>query len=280
MFNKQAPIGVFDSGVGGLTVVKEILKQLPAESVIYFGDTAHVPYGHRSPEELLGFADSITRFLIAKGVKMIVVACNTSSSLSLNYLQRQFSLPIVGVIEPGIITAAQQTKNKKIGVIATEATIKSGVHKRIFGQIDPEIKVFAQACPAFVPLVEAGKLDTPETRQKAAEYLAPIVLGEADTLILGCTHYPYLIPVLRDILGPDVDLIDPAEKTVKLAAKVLEEQQLLALAPVAANQYEFYVSGDPDQFYRSGRMFLQIINQVSHVNLDDYARQGNLAQRG
>ncbi len=268
-------IGIFDSGVGGLTVVREVLEQLPGQQVIYFGDTLHVPYGSRPVDQLISFAESITNFLLNQGAQMIIIACNTSASVSMGHLRSRFPVPIIGVVHPGARSAAKLTRNKKVGVIATEATIKSGSHAKYMGLLDPNIQVFGQACPLFVPLVEAGLADSPKAKDVAATYLKPLQKQGIDTLILGCTHYPFLSPVIQEILGPGVELIDPARETVREAGEILEE--LHPLEPVLPafggsgvnlDNY-YYVSGDPELFQAVGSPFLSgRMNEVAKAELD------------
>ena len=218
------PIGVFDSGVGGLSVVREILKQLPDESIVYFGDTARVPYGGRPPEEIVAFGDQILSFLLQFDVKVVVAACNTSTSVSLPVLRRKYHLPLLGVVEPGVRAALQVTGNRRIGVLATAATVNSGSYTRGFQAYDPGVTVFAQACPQFVPLVESGQIDGPEVRAAARQYLQPLQDAGVDTIVLGCTHYPFLAPVIRELAGEAVKVVDPAEETVKELAALLALQ--------------------------------------------------------
>ncbi len=267
----EQPIGLFDSGVGGLTVAEEIFRQLPAESIIYFGDTAHVPYGSRKAEELISFADDIVSFLLLQGVKIIVDACNSTSSVALPYLKKKYSVPIIGVVEPGVELGLKLSVNRKIGLIATEATIKSGAHKRYALKLDPTVKIYEQACPLFVPLVEAGEIETPRTLEIASKYLAPLKNAGIDTLILGCTHYPFLAPVLRSILGPEVTLVDPAVETVNILRKIMWKKKVFASKgqlPV----YRFYVSGDVYSFKEVGGKLIRVpdlLNSTCPVNLDE-----------
>ncbi|WP_236683265.1 glutamate racemase [Neomoorella thermoacetica] len=245
------PVGVFDSGVGGLTVAREITRQLPAETIIYFGDTAHVPYGSRPVDELIHFADTIVGFLIARGAKAIVDACNTTSAVALPYLQQKYSIPIIGVIEPGVEAALQATKNGRIGVIATEATIASDAHRRALLSRGKEVQVFTRACPPFVPLVEAGIVAGPRVEGVVAECLESLLQAGIDTLILGCTHYPFLAPVIQDLAGPGVTLVDPAAATVRELKSVLAAGGGLR-GPHGSRAHEFYVSGDPRSFNEVG----------------------------
>lgn len=247
------PIGIFDSGVGGLTVVRFVFKYLPFERIIYFGDTAHVPYGSRTPNEIIKFGDQIVSFLLKFGVKAVVAACNTSSSLSLSFLQKKYSVPILGVIKPAVKAALRVTSNKRIGLIATEATVRSGAYDRNFLLCDRDVKVFSQACPLFVPLVEEGKIETGEAYQIARQYLEPLRDSGIDTLVLGCTHYPYLSPVISKILGPEVTLVDPAEETVKELVFLLGEN---TSGENKLPQHRFFVSGSAASFYKVGQKFL------------------------
>ncbi len=245
------PVGVFDSGIGGLTVAREIIRQLPAETIIYYGDTAHVPYGSRTVEELREFADTITAFLIARGAKAIVDACNTTSAVALPYLKKKYSVPIIGVIEPGVTEALRATRNGRIGVIATEATVASNAHEKAIHALAGEVRVFARACPKLVPLVEAGLVSGPEVEAAVAEYVQPLIEAGIDTLILGCTHYPFLAPVIQEVAGPGVTLIDPAAATVRELKQVLAAGGGLRGAHYS-KAHSFFVSGDARLFTRVG----------------------------
>ncbi len=249
------PIGIFDSGVGGLTVVKHVLVSLPGVPVLYFGDTAHVPYGGRAPEEIISFGDQIVSFLLGLGAGIIVAACNTSSSISLPVLRRKYNVPFLGVVEPGVRAALRVTRSLRIGVLATAATVQSGAYLRCFRALNPEARVFLQACPLFVPFVEAGMLTGPEVREAARSYLAPLLEAGVDTIILGCTHYPFLMPVLAEIAGPEVFLVDPAEETVRELVGLYAE---LAggLPPPSRARHRFFASGPVDSFYTVGRLLL------------------------
>lgn len=273
------PIGIFDSGVGGLTVVRFLFRELPEERIIYFGDTAHLPYGSRTPEELIAFGEEIVSFLLQFRVKAVVAACNTSSSVSLPHLQKKFPIPILGVLEPGVRAAIRVTRNKRVGVIATAATVNSGAYPRAFERQDPEVKVFAQACPLFVPLVEAGRMESPEARDAANEYLAPLKEAGIDTLVLGCTHYPFLAPVVSEVLGPEVRLVDPAEETVRELAMLLNKgaEKSNGSCPgkrggngaPAGNGHLFFTSGSATSFYDVGKRFLgDFPFTVRQVSLD------------
>ncbi|MFN2636337.1 MAG: glutamate racemase [Gemmatimonadaceae bacterium] len=251
----SAPIGVFDSGMGGLTVVAEMIRQLPNESIIYFGDTARVPYGPKSPDTVLRYSREITSFLKKEGVKALVVACNTATAHALPALKEEFDLPIVGVIEPGARAAAAATKTKRIGVIGTAGTIKSRAYEKEIRKIIPEVEVTAQACALFVPLVEEGWLDTEPTRAIARNYLAPIASAEVDTLVLGCTHYPLLKTVIGNVVGREVRLIDSAYETAREIGEVLQSNRLENPRPNEA-RYRFIASDAPDTFLALGQRFL------------------------
>ncbi len=260
-------IGVFDSGVGGLTVAREIFRQIPEGKIIYFGDTAHLPYGSRSREELIHFADKICQFLIGQGAQVIVDACNSTSAVALEFLKEKYSTPIIGVIEPGVKTALQQTENFRIGVIATEATINSGAHKKVMAQIAPEVLAVGQACPLFVPLVEGGKVASPEAVEAAEKYLEPLIKVGIDTLILGCTHYPFLVTTLKKVLGDGVKFVDPARETVRQLKEVICSLPGQAMKTLA---HRYVVSGDPEVFYRVGNRLMagNSIPAVDKVDLD------------
>jgi glutamate racemase len=253
--SRTAPIGVFDSGMGGLTVVAEMIRQLPNESIIYFGDTARVPYGPKSPDTVLRYSREITSFLKKEGVKALVVACNTATAHALPALKEEFDLPIVGVIEPGARAAASATKSKRVGVIGTAGTIKSGAYEKEIKRIIPEVQVTAQACALFVPLVEEGWIDTEPTRAIARNYLAPIASADVDTLVLGCTHYPLIKGVIGNVVGREVRLIDSAYETAREIGEVLRGKQLENPIPHQA-RYRFIASDAPDTFLALGQRFL------------------------
>ena len=253
--SSAAPIGVFDSGMGGLTVVREMINQLPNESIIYFGDTARVPYGPKSPDTVLRYSREITSFLKGQGVKALVVACNTATAHALPALRREFDMPIVGVIEPGARAAAAVTKTKRVGVIGTAGTIKSRAYEKEIRKLLPTVEVTAQACALFVPLVEEGWLDSEVTRAVARNYLAPIVSAEVDTLVLGCTHYPLMKTVIGNVVGRNVRLIDSAHETARETGEVLRAHGLENEAPNGA-RYRFISSDAPDTFLSLGERFL------------------------
>lgn len=253
----RRPIGIFDSGVGGLTVVHQIRKILPEEDIVYFGDTARVPYGTKSRETVTKFSVENVEFLMEKDAKLVVVACNTASSLSLDFLKRCFRVPIIGVIEPGAKSAVSSTRCNRVGVIGTNATISSGAYERAIKKINPRISVAAEGCPLFVPLVEEGWLKMPVTRQVASIYLAPLKASRVDTLIMGCTHYPLLREVIQDVMGRNVLLIDSAKEVAKEARIILDLAGLLN-NPGRKGKHSFFVSDEPSRFVRMAERFLKI----------------------
>jgi glutamate racemase len=253
--HSQDAIGVFDSGLGGLTVVKELIHHLPNERIVYFGDTARVPYGTKSGETIIRYSREIVRALLKHKVKMVVVACNTASSLALDVLKKEFDLPILGVIEPGARKAMEITRNKKVGIIATSSTIKSGKYAKKIVQLNKNITVTSQACPLFVPLVEEGWFDHAVTYQVAQQYLGDMKKKKIDTLILGCTHYPLLKGVLHNVMGPNVQLVDSAQE-VALQVKELLARTKLLRTRLEPCQHTFIVSDEPKQFQRLAMRFL------------------------
>jgi glutamate racemase len=250
------PIGVFDSGIGGLTVVDQMQRILPEEDIVYFGDTARVPYGTKSGQTVTKFSVENVEFLMEKNVKLVVVACNTASSLSLDFLKRCFRVPIIGVIEPGAKGAVSSTRNNRVGVIGTNATVSSGAYERAIKKIDPRISVYAASCPLFVPLVEEGWLDKSVTRDIAKVYLSPFRTKRIDTLILGCTHYPLLKEVVQDVVGGKIALVDSAREVAKEARLILDSNGLLN-KPGRAGKHCFYVSDEPARFVKMAERFLK-----------------------
>jgi glutamate racemase len=251
----RRPIGVFDSGIGGLTVVRELMHQLPHESLLYFGDTARVPYGNKSPETVRRFSREILDFLISRDVKLVVVACNTVSAHALADLKSVAPVPVEGVIEPGARAAVAASRSGRIGVIGTAGTVASGAYARAIEALDGKVEVTVHACPLFVPLVEEGWLEHPATRLIAEEYLAPLSAHDIDTLVLGCTHYPLLKPLLSSVLGPSIRLIDSAEQTAAAVSRELAASTLHAPASQKGHVH-FVVSDAPQQFVKVGRRFL------------------------
>jgi glutamate racemase len=261
------PIGMFDSGVGGLTVLREVMAQLPRESTVYFGDTARVPYGSKSRDVIIRFSLEIGQFLLQEKVKMIVVACNTASAFALPALSAKFDLPIVGVIAPGARAALNATKTKRVGVIGTEGTIESRAYTEAIHALSPGVDVFGQACPLIVPLVEEGWLDKPVAREIVKEYLVPLLGHHIDALVLGCTHYPLLKNILRDVAGPNVQLIDSAQETARAVALKLKEGHLETSHSLPVVR-RFYVSDAPEKFEKIGQRFLGgALPGVKHVDI-------------
>jgi glutamate racemase len=266
MKSARQPIGIFDSGIGGLTVAKAIMEDLPSESIVYFGDTARVPYGTKSKTTIVKFSLENVEFLLRFDVKCIVIACNTSSSWALPTLRKYFKVPIIGVIRPGASAAVRQTTTKRVGVIGTNATIKSGAYELAIQRLDPKIKVFSQSCPLFVPLVEEGWLNGGISRQVAQRYLLPLRRQRIDTLILGCTHYPLLASTIQEVMGSGVALVDSARQTAHEVRGVLTGVDALSLSHSPA-RHRFFVTDEPTQFNRIGHQFLgQGIGTVERVN--------------
>lgn len=262
---EEKPIGIFDSGLGGLTVLKEIIKKLPGENTIYLGDTARVPYGIRSPEIVMKYSSENAKFLMSKNIKILVVACNTSSSISLPSLAKNLSVPVVGVVEPGARAAVAKSKTKKIAVIGTETTIKSNSYKKAIKSMDNSARVVGIACPLFVPLVEEGWLKGDIVTLTAMKYLAPMKDYGVDTLVLGCTHYP----MVKDIIAKTVKipLIDSAVETAREVRRILDNRKLLRHNNSRPKR-EFYVTDSPEKFTKTGEKFLgSKISNISKINL-------------
>ena len=273
MDEMNAPIGVFDSGVGGLTVVKEIMRQLPAESLVYFGDTARVPYGSKSQKTVCKYSKQIVRFLQTKQVKAIVVACNTASALALDEIRADIEIPIIGVVEPGAIMAANTTRTNNIGIIGTESTIKSGVYSKYLHKINPEITVVSKACPLFVPLVEEGLWEDRVTEDIAGRYLHEFKEYDIDSLILGCTHYPLLKRTIGREVGENVKLVNPAYETAMELKRVLDAQGILNEKEPALgeNRYQFYVSDAAEKFKRFANSIIKYgILSAKTIPIEEY----------
>lgn len=265
----QRRIGVFDSGVGGLTVVKALNELLPSESVVYFGDTARVPYGSKSPETVIRFAREDAEFLLGKQIKLLVVACNTASSVSLPALRDFADVPVVGVIDPGASAAAAATRTGSVGVIGTLGTISSGAYQKALKGFPSVKKVIAQPTPLLVPMVEEGWLDHPVTRMVLQEYTAPLVAEGADTLVLGCTHYPLLKPCLSDLLGDEITLVDSAASTAIEVSRILLDSGLGSEGARGTNS--FFVSDIPLKFQEIAQRFLgSAITLVTQVEVGDH----------
>lgn len=267
------PIGVFDSGIGGLTVLKEIIRELSGESTVYLGDTARVPYGIRSAETVTRYSFENTGFLVAKGIKLLVVACNTASAVSLDAIKEKVSIPVIGVIEPGAKAAVMATRNKRVGVIGTEATVNSNAYSRIIKSIDRAVEVFSLPCPLFVPLAEEGLTDDEITAMVAARYLGNLKDKGIDTLVLGCTHYPLLKGVISKVMGHGVVLIDSAIETVREIKKLLREYGIEGISPGAGGtgtspSRRFYVTDATDRFIKVGESFLgRKIEHIEKINV-------------
>ena len=270
MSTPGSPIGIFDSGLGGLTVVREVMRQLPSERIIYFGDTARVPYGPKSPDTVRRYSREIAAFLMSQDVKAIVVACNTATAHALPMLRDELPIPVLGVVEPGARAAVTATRRGELGVIGTAGTIGSGAYERAIRALAPDAHIMARACPLLVPLVEEGWVDHDATRLIAREYVGPLRNAGVDTVVLGCTHYPLLKPVLSEVLGADVVLIDSAHETAVDTARVLAARGLLSTATGSAEaaQHRFVASDAPDHFLRLGQRFLGLaIERVDTVTL-------------
>jgi glutamate racemase len=252
--DRDRAIGLFDSGIGGLTVLHQIIEKLPKENTVYLGDTARSPYGTKSVETVLRYSFENADFLIGKGVKLVVVACNTSTAVALDALEKNLSVPVVGVIEPGARAALKKTRNGRIGVIGTEATIQSGAYTQALKRLDRKVEVYSRACPLFVPLVEEGWLDNEVVEMTVESYLTSLKRSGIDTLILGCTHYPLLKKAIRKFMGREVRLVDSAEETANEVADLLKEKSLER--EKGRGSASFFVTDVPDRFIKVGRRFL------------------------
>jgi len=263
----EGPIGIFDSGIGGLTVLKEVINILPHEDIIYLGDTARVPYGIRSHETILKYSFANADFLMNQGIKLLVIACNTASSVSTEKLKEKYKIPVIEVITPGAKGAADMTKNNRIGVIGTEATIRSKTYVHALKRLNPQFEVYAKACPLFVPLVEEGwtEEDNEVSLLVAKKYLQEFITKEVDTLVLGCTHYPLLKGVIKQVMGIRVHLVDSAQETAKEILKSLYVKNVLNVSQ-CKGKLQFYVTDDNERFRKMGYRFLGIeIEEVKKV---------------
>lgn len=269
--SKDSPIGVFDSGVGGLTVAKEIMRQLPDEQIVYFGDTARVPYGSKSKKTIITYTRQIVRFLRSKDVKAIVVACNTASAYALETVRSEVPLPMIGVVKPGAKAAAEATRNGRIGVIGTEGTIRSGIYNEFLNATDPNVKVFGRACPLFVPLVEEGWLQDPVTVEVARRYIADLTRDDIDTLVLGCTHYPLLRKLIRGIVGDSVTLVNPAYETAITLREMLKEKGLAHEMRERPPEHTFFVSDGAEKFREFANSILPCeVVETKDVNIESF----------
>ena len=270
--DRNAPIGVFDSGVGGLTVAREIMRQMPQERIVYFGDTARVPYGSKSRETILRYSRQIIRFLMTRQVKAIVIACNTASAYALDTVEQEFDLPVIGVINAGARTAVRATRNGRIGVIGTEGTIGSGIYTEVMQRMRPDIQVIGKSCPLFVPLVEEGLLHDSVTDEIASRYLAELKRHFIDTLVLGCTHYPLLRSTLGRLMGNDVVLVNPAYETA-IELKQLLESRGLSCEPEGGEgeKYRFYVSDLAEKFTAFATSILpDAVRETRKINIEEF----------
>lgn len=251
---RDQAIGVFDSGIGGLTVVRQLIRLLPHEDVVYLGDTARTPYGTKSPETICRYALDNAAFLLEKGIKLLVVACNSVSAVALELLRQELPVPVVGVIEPGAKTAVRCTRNGKVGVIGTEATIASGAYTRALKHLAPNLEIYTRACPLFVPLAEEGWIDNEVAKAAARRYLASLKRSGIDTLVLGCTHYPLLTSVIAETVGPKVQLVDSAGTTAQEVRRLLQRHKLVRNN--GPGSMSFFVTDAPDRFIKVGTLFL------------------------
>lgn len=269
MTGSTLPIGLFDSGIGGLTVAKQVLRLMPQENTVYFGDTARVPYGSKSTEAVTEYSMQAARLLESIGVKMIVIACNTASAVALEQVRSIASVPVIGVIQPGAAAALEATRSGRIGVIGTEGTIRSGAYQNALLASSPELEVVARACPLFVGFAEEGLSSHPATLIMAREYLAPLLRESIDTLIMGCTHYPILEPSIEEVSGAGVTLVNPGVATALEAQRVLGSLGLLNESSAIA-RHEYYLSDFPHKFVEVGERFLgRTLEQVHRISLDE-----------
>ena len=270
--DRDAPVGVFDSGVGGLTVPREIMRNLPSEKIVYFGDTARVPYGSKSKETVIRYSRQIIRFLQEQQVKAIVVACNTASAFALDTVRDEFDIPIIGVIESGAKVAAARTRNKRVGIIGTVGTVGSGIRAQYLKKLAPGSRVFGKACPLFVPVVEEGWLHDPVTVEVASRYLKELQDKDVDTLILGCTHYPLIRSTIRQVMGEEVCLVNPAYETALELGKLLEEQGLSSTGTEQKEfPYRFYVSDLADEFKEFANSILPYdVEMTKKIDIEKY----------
>ena len=269
----EAPIGVFDSGVGGLTVAREIMRNIPNERIVYFGDTARVPYGNKSKDTILRYSRQIIRFLRTQEVKAIVIACNTASAYALEEIKRETDIPIIGVVKPGARVACDTTKNRRVGIIGTEATVNSGIYTKFIKEYNPQIQVLGKACPLFVSLVEEGWLKDPVTVEVAGRYRGEMMDKDIDTLMLGCTHYPLLRSTLSKIVGEGVTLVNPAYETARELKILLKCENLEnpATGCCETERYRFFVSDLADKFKQFANSILPFdIEMIKQINIEEY----------
>ena len=272
--DSEAPVGVFDSGVGGLTVAREIMRQLPNERIVYFGDTARVPYGSKSKNTVVKYSRQIIKFLETKNVKAIVIACNTATALALDDIKKDLEIPIIGVVKPGAKVAVEKTKNNKIGIIATEATVNSHMYTDVIKKYNQDIEVYTKACPLFVSLVEEGWIKDDVTYEVARRYLKEMQDKDIDTLVLGCTHFPLLRKLIGEVMGPEVELVNPAYETAVSLGKLLDKLGISAKDEnrYRGGMYEFYVSDAADKFKNFANTILpfRIDDNIAEANIEEY----------
>lgn len=268
---KTAPVGVFDSGVGGLTVMREIVRQIPEEDIVYFGDTARVPYGSKSRKTIIRFSEQIIRFLMTKEVKAIVIACNTASALALDTVREEFDIPILGVVVPGARAAVEATKRRKIGVVGTDATVNSGMYTKIIQGMDPGIQVIEKACPLFVPLVEEGFKEHIVTQEIIEYYLQSMKDSDIDAMILGCTHYPLLRSKIRAYMGDGIQIVNPAYETAMDLKKLLAERKMANDRSEGESRYEFYVSDMAEKFRHFANTVMPFdVPETNVINIEGF----------
>lgn len=272
MADRNSPIGVFDSGVGGLTVVREIMRQMPEERLVYFGDTARVPYGTKSKDTIVRYTRQNIRFLMTQDVKAIVIACNTATAFALETVEKELDIPLIGVIHAGSKTAVEATRNGRIGIIGTEGTIRSGVYTKVMEEMKGGIEVIGKPCPLFVPLVEEGLLHDSVTDEIASRYLSELKGKFIDTLVLGCTHYPLLRSTVGRVMGPEVTLVNPAYETALELKQVLSESRLLNdEGDSSQDKYRFYVSDLAEKFTNFASSILpDQVKQTKKINIEEF----------
>jgi glutamate racemase len=263
----KQPIGVIDSGVGGLTVAKEVMRQLPNEKIIYLGDTARCPYGPRTTREVKKFTWELTTFLLEKKIKMLVIACNTATAAALDEIRKELSIPVLGVINPGARAAVKQSRNYRVGIIGTEGTVNSGAYEKALKSLNSRLFVKSHACPKFVPLVESNQFDGPIAERMVAEALSPMLNQQLDTLILGCTHYPLLEPLIKNVMGESVSVISSGDETAREMSAILQYNGLLDTCEEAP-EHEFYTTGSRRIFSKIASQWLGVpINHVKKIKL-------------
>ena len=270
----EAPIGLFDSGIGGLTVAREIMNNLPNEQIVYFGDTARLPYGNKSRETVIRYSQQIMRFLMTQHIKAIVIACNTASAMAIDSIKESAGRPVIGVVKPGARMAVKATRSKRVGVMATASTIGSHSYDKAIAALDPEVQTFGQPCPILVPLVEEGWINDPVTLEVLKRYLDPLLKNDVDTIILGCTHYPLLRDVVQKLVGPSIRLVDPAYETAIALKERLQKEKLIRTKPVQEGMpypYRFYVSDDAQRFDAFAQSILPVdVRNAKTVPIEEY----------